>query len=137
MSIYLISSFFFRVFSFCFCDFRDSYFRNFFLHFSVQSLCQEGTENSGCDIKCIEGYTIASNTLKSKAVDFKTALETWTGNVSCTPKSCGVVPSLACEHFTHLCGTTLPGHCHLQLQIWVFSQRIALRQERVLLGVQI
>ena len=33
-------------------------------HAEVQFLCQEGTENSRCDIKCIEGYTIASNTLK-------------------------------------------------------------------------
>ena len=31
-------------------------------HAEVQSLCQEGTENSWCDIKCIEGYTIASIT---------------------------------------------------------------------------
>ena len=61
----------------------------------VQPLCQEGTENSWCGIKCIEGYTIASNTLKCKAVEFKTALGTWTGNVSCTSKSCGVPPSLA------------------------------------------
>ena len=64
-------------------------------HAEVQSLCQEGTENSECDIKCIEGYTIASNTLKCKAVDFKTALGTWTGNVRCTPKSCDVPLSLA------------------------------------------
>ena len=33
-------------------------------HAEVQSLCQEGTENGECDIKCIAGYTIASNTLK-------------------------------------------------------------------------
>ena len=39
-------------------------------HAEMQSLCQEGTENSECDIECIEGYTIASNTLKRKAVDF-------------------------------------------------------------------
>ena len=39
-------------------------------HAKVQSLCQEGTENGECDVKCIEGYTIASNTLKCKAVDF-------------------------------------------------------------------
>ena len=64
-------------------------------HAEVQFLCQECTENSGCDIKCIEGYTIASNTLKCKAVDFKTALWSWTGNVSCTPKLRGVAPSLA------------------------------------------
>ena len=31
-------------------------------HAEVQSLCQEWTENSGCDIKCIEEYTIASHT---------------------------------------------------------------------------
>ena len=64
-------------------------------HAKVQSLCQEGTENSECDIKCIEGYTIASNTLKCKAVDFKTALGTSIGNVSCTSKSCGVPSSIA------------------------------------------
>ena len=64
-------------------------------HAKVQSLCQEGTENSECDIKCIEGYTLASNTLRRKAVEFKTALGTWTGNMSCTSKSCGVPPSLA------------------------------------------
>ena len=28
-------------------------------------------------------------------MDFKIALGTWTGNVICTPKSCGVPPSLA------------------------------------------
>ena len=63
-------------------------------HAEVQSLCQEWTENSERDVECLEGYTIASNTLKCEAVDFTTALETWTGNVSCTPKSCGVPPSL-------------------------------------------
>ena len=31
-------------------------------HAEVQSLCQERTENSGCDVKCIEEYTIASHT---------------------------------------------------------------------------
>ena len=45
-------------------------------HAEVQSLCQEGTENSRYDVKCIEGYTIASNTFKRKAVDLKTALGT-------------------------------------------------------------
>ena len=64
-------------------------------HAEVQSLCQEWTDNSGCDIKCIEGYTIASNTLKRKAVEFRTVLGTWSGNVSCTSKSCGVPPSPA------------------------------------------
>ena len=64
-------------------------------HAEVQPLCQEGTENSGCDFKCIEGYTIALNTSKCKTVDFKTKLGTWTGNVSCTFKWCGVPPSLA------------------------------------------
>ena len=76
-------------------------------HAEVQSLCQEGTENSGCDVKCIEGYT---------------------------PKSCGVPSSIA-ERFTHFCGTILSGLCRLHLQIWVFSKRIELRQERVLIGV--
>ena len=63
-------------------------------HAKVQPLCQEGTENTECDIECFEGYTIASNTLTCKAVDFKTPLGTWTGNVCCTSKSCGVPPSL-------------------------------------------
>ena len=63
-------------------------------HAEVHFLCQEGTENNGCDIKCIDGYAIASNTLKCKVVDFKTALRTLTGNVSCIPQSCGVPPSL-------------------------------------------
>ena len=63
-------------------------------HAEVQFLCQEWTVNSGCDIKCIEGYTIASNTLRRKAVDSTTSLGIWTGNVSCTPQSCGVPPSL-------------------------------------------
>ena len=83
-------------------------------HAEVQSLCQDGTENSGCDIKCIEGYTIASNTLKCKAVDFKTALGTWIGNVSCTPKSCGVPPSLT---------NTL--HTSVERHYWTLSPTIA------------
>ena len=100
----------------------------------VQSLCQGVTENSGCDVKCIEGYTIASNTLKCKAVDVKTAVGTWTGIVSCISK---IVrgSSIDCEHFTHFCGTMLPGLCCLQLQIWIFFERIVLQQERVLLEV--
>ena len=64
-------------------------------HAKVQFLCQEVTENSECGIKCIERYTISSNTLKCKAVDFKTALGTWPGNVSCTSKSCNDPPSIA------------------------------------------
>ena len=64
-------------------------------HAKVQSLCQEGTDNSECDIKCIEGYTIASNTSTCEAVDFKTALRTLIGNMSCTSKSCGVLSSIA------------------------------------------
>ena len=59
-------------------------------HAKLQSLCQEGKENSEC-----EGYTIASNTLKCKAVDSKTALGTLIENVSCTSKSCGVPSSIA------------------------------------------
>ena len=57
--------------------------------------CSPCVKNSGYDIKCIVGYTVASNTLKMKAVDFKTAQGTCTGNLSCTSKSCGVPPSLA------------------------------------------
>ena len=64
-------------------------------HAEAQSLRQEVTENGECDIKCIEGHTIASNTLKRKAVEFKTALGTWTGNVSCIPQSCGVTSLIA------------------------------------------
>ena len=61
----------------------------------MQPVCQEWTENSACEIKCIEGYTLDSNKFNCKAVDSKTALGTWTGNVSCTSKSCGVLPSFA------------------------------------------
>ena len=64
-------------------------------HAKAQSLCQEGTENSECDNKCIEGYTIASNTLKCKAVDLKIASWICTGNVRCTSNSCSVPPSLS------------------------------------------
>ena len=105
-------------------------------HAEVQSLCQEGTKNSECDIKCIEGYTIASNALKCKAVDFKTALGTLTGNVSCTPKSCGVPPSLA-----NTLHTSVERH-YLDSVTYVCKseyslKRIALREERVLIGLQI
>ena len=64
-------------------------------HAEEQSLCQEVTENGECENKCIEGYTFASNTLKCKAVDVKTAVGIWTGNVSCIPKLCGVPSSIA------------------------------------------
>ena len=64
-------------------------------HMRKQFLCQEVTENSECDFKCTEGYTIASNTLKCKAVDVKIAVEILAGNVSCVPKLCGVPPSIA------------------------------------------
>ena len=60
-------------------------------HAEAQSLCQEVTENGDCDIKCIEGYTIASNTLQCKAVDVKIAVGIWTRNASCIPKSCGAL----------------------------------------------
>ena len=61
----------------------------------MQPVCQEWTENSACEIKCIEVHTLDSNKFNCMAVDSKTALGTWTGNVSCTSKSCGVPPSLA------------------------------------------
>ena len=64
-------------------------------HAEAESLCQEVTENDECHIKYIEGYTIASNTLKCKAVDVKTAVGIWTGIVSCIPKLRGVPPSIA------------------------------------------
>ena len=64
-------------------------------HAKVQSLCQKWTVHGWCDIKHVEGYTIASNTLKCKAVDVKIAVEIWAGNVSCVPKLCGVPPSIA------------------------------------------
>ena len=64
-------------------------------HAKVQPSCQEGTENSECDIERFERYTTASNTLKCKAVDVKTAVGIWTGNVSCKPKLCGVPSSIA------------------------------------------
>ena len=60
------------------CDMRDASTLNFktslphhslsqekitdrFMARKMQSLCQQGTENSWCDIKCIEEYTIASH----------------------------------------------------------------------------
>ena len=91
-------------------------------HAEVDFLCQEGTENNGCDITCIDGYAIASE-------DFDWKRELHTPVVRC--------PSIACEQITHFCGTTFSGLCHLHLQNWVFSERIALRQERVPLEVQI
>ena len=101
-------------------------------HVEVQPLRQEGTENSWCAIKCIEGYTIASNTLKCEA-DCTGDLD-WKRELHIQFVWCSFVD---CEHFTHLCGTILSVFCHLQLQIWIFSKRIALLQERVLIGVQI
>ena len=105
-------------------------------HAEAQSLCHDWTENSACDIKCIKLHTIASNTLKCEAADFKN----WTGDLDWKRESHIQVvrcSSIACEHFMHFCGTTLSGLCHLHLQIWVFSKRIALRQQRILIGVQI
>ena len=64
-------------------------------HAEAQALCQKWTEKGECDFKCIEGYTIVSNTLKCKAVDVKIAVEIWAGYVSCVPKLCGVPPSIA------------------------------------------
>ena len=62
-------------------------------HVEVQSLCQEGTENGECDIKYVEGYTIASNTSKCKAVECMSELAIRIGNVNDTFKSCDVPPS--------------------------------------------
>ena len=105
-------------------------------HAEAQSLCKEVTENGDCDIKCIEGDTIASNTLKCKVVDVKIAVWIWTRNASCIPKSFVVLPLIA-NISTHFCGTILPRFCCLQLEIWIFFERIALQQERVLLEVEI
>ena len=44
-------------------------------HGEVQLLCQEWTVHGWCDIKHVEGYTIASNTSKCKAVEFMFELE--------------------------------------------------------------
>ena len=68
----------------------------------AQSPCQEVTENRDCNIKCIEGYTIASNTLKCKAVDVRAAVVIWTRNASCIPNSCGVPPSIASTLHTYV-----------------------------------
>ena len=60
-------------------------------HAEVQFLCQKWT--GWCDIKHVEGYTIASNTSKCKAVEFMSELAIRIGNVNCTFKSCDVPPS--------------------------------------------
>ena len=62
-------------------------------HAEVQFLCQEWTVHGWCDIKHVEGYTIASNTSKCKAVEFMSELAIRIGNVNCTFKSCDVPPS--------------------------------------------
>ena len=61
-------------------------------HAEVQFLCQEWTVHGWCDIKHVEGYTIASNTSKCKAVEFMSELAIRIGNVNCTFKSCDVPP---------------------------------------------
>ena len=62
-------------------------------HAEVQFLCQEWTVHGWCDIKHVEGYTIASNTSKCKAMEFMSELAIRIGNVNCTFKSCDVPPS--------------------------------------------
>ena len=103
-------------------------------HAEVQSLCQEWTENSGCDIKCIERYTIASDTLKYKAVDVETAVGIWAGNVSCIPKLCGVPPSIA--NISH----TSVERYYLDFVAYNcksgYPLNGLLQQERVLIGLQ-
>ena len=102
-------------------------------HAKVQSLCQEGTKNSERDIKCIEGYTIASNTFKCKAVDCKdgTGDFDWKCELHAQVVRCS---SIACEHFTHFCGTTFSGLCHLHLQIWISFERLRYGKKEFLLG---
>ena len=92
-------------------------------HVEARSLCQEVTENSECDFKCID-------TLKCKAVDVKIAVEICELRTQIARCS-----SIDCKRFTHFCGAILPGLCCLQLQIWIFFERIVLQQERVLLEV--
>ena len=62
-------------------------------HAEVQFLCQEWTVHGRRDIKHVEGYTIASNTSKCKAVEFMSELAIRIGNVNCTFKSRDVPPS--------------------------------------------
>ena len=78
------------------CDMRDASTLNF----------KTPLPHHPLSIKRIEGYTIASNTSKCKAVDFKTALGAWSGNVSCTLKSCGVPLSLG-----NTLHTSVERHC--------------------------
>ena len=103
-------------------------------HAEAQSLCQEMTGNGDGDIQCIEGYTIASNTLKCKAVDVNTAVGIWTGNASCIPKSCCVPPSIANTLHTSVERYYLDFVAY-NSKIWIFFERIVLQQERVLLEV--
>ena len=57
------------------------------------SCVKKWTVHGWCDIKHVEGYTIASNTSKCKAVEFMSELAIRIGNVNCTFKSCDVPPS--------------------------------------------
>lgn len=68
-------------------------------HAEVQSLCNEGRENEGCDIKCDEGYELVDNTLKCQAVDEVTPVGAWVGEAICAPVSCGVPPDV--DHTLH------------------------------------
>ena len=85
-------------------------------HAKVQSLWQEGTENSWRDVKCIEVYIIASNTLECKAVDFKdcTGDLDWKRELHIQVVRCS---SIACEHLHTSVERHYPDLCHLHLQI--------------------
>ena len=66
------------------------------LHMRKRSPCvKNGQRTANVISNTLKGYTIASNTLKCKAVDVKTAVGIWTGNVSCIPKLCSDPPSTA------------------------------------------
>ena len=51
----------------------------------VQSMCNEGRENDGCDIRCQDGYELGNNTLKGHALDDVSSVGASVGEATCTP----------------------------------------------------
>ena len=74
-------------------------------HAEVQFLCQKWTVHGWCDIKHVEGYTVASNTSKCKAVEVMSELSIRIGVqvVRCS--------SIVCEYLTIFCGDSLNELC--------------------------
>ena len=59
------------------------------------SCVKKGQRTANVVSNALKGIQLPQTHFKSKAMDFKTALGTLIGNVSCTSKSCGVPSSIA------------------------------------------